>query len=53
MDLGLPTGTIAFWGSHVLWILTVDYTFKPYNAEIFCINHGDQKAFFQFEIIMS
>ena len=29
MGLGLPTGTIAFWGSHVLRLLTVDYTFKP------------------------
>ena len=26
--LGLPTGTIAFWGTLVLRILTVDYTFK-------------------------
>ena len=26
--LDLPTGTIAFWGTLVLRILTVDYTFK-------------------------
>ena len=26
-DLGLPTGTIAFWGTLVLRILTVDHTF--------------------------
>ena len=25
---GIPTGTIAFWGTHVLRILTVDYTFE-------------------------
>ena len=30
---GIPTGTIAFWGTHVLSILTVDYTFKyHYNS---------------------
>ena len=26
--LGLPTGTIAFWGTLVSRILTVDHTFK-------------------------
>ena len=26
--LGIPTGTIAFWGTLVLRILTVDHTFK-------------------------
>ena len=31
--LSLPTGTIAFWGTLVPRILTVDYTFKlPYFA---------------------
>ena len=25
---GIPTGTIAFWGIHVLRILTVDYIFN-------------------------
>ena len=25
--------------------------FHPDNAQIFCINHGDQSVFFQFEII--
>ena len=25
---GMPTGTVAFWGTHGLRILTVDYTFK-------------------------
>ena len=28
LGLGLPTGTIAFWGSLVPRILTVDYSFK-------------------------
>ena len=27
------------------------YFLNPYSAGIFCINHGDEKAFFQFEII--
>ena len=26
---GIPTDTIEFWGTHVLGISTVDYTFKP------------------------
>ena len=28
MELGLPTGTIAFWGTLVPRILTVDHTFN-------------------------
>ena len=28
LGLGLPTGTISFWGTLVPRILTVDYTFK-------------------------
>ena len=32
---GIPTGTIAFWGTHVLCILTVDYTFKYHDNSIF------------------
>ena len=32
---GIPTGTIAFWGTHVLRILTVDYTFKYRDNSIF------------------
>ena len=32
---GIPTGTIAFWGIHVLRILTVDYTFKYHYNSIF------------------
>ena len=28
LGLGLPTGTIAFWGTHVLQILKSDYTFN-------------------------
>ena len=31
--LGLPTGTIAFWGTLVPRILTVDYTFK-HNSDM-------------------
>ena len=28
--------------------------FNPYNAELFCINHGDQRGFlFQFQIIIN
>ena len=34
---GTPTGTIAFWGTHVLRILTVDYTFKYHDNSIFCL----------------
>ena len=30
---GIPTGTIAFWGSHVQRILTVDYAFKNTTAQ--------------------
>ena len=30
--LGLPTGTIAFWGTLVPRILTVDHTFKIYRS---------------------
>ena len=35
--LGLPTGTIAFWGTLVPRILTVDHTFKlffPFNNQV-------------------
>ena len=32
--LGLPTGTIAFWGTLVPRILTVDYTFNLSNLKI-------------------
>ena len=31
---GIPTGTIAFWGTHVLRILPVDYTFKYHGNSI-------------------
>ena len=30
---GIPTGTIAFWGTHVQHILTVDYAFKNTTAQ--------------------
>ena len=30
-DIDLPMGTIAFWVTHVLHILTVDYTFNMRN----------------------
>ena len=32
---GIPTGTIAFWGTHVLSILTIDYTSKFRDNSIF------------------
>ena len=32
--LGLPTGTIAFWGTLVPRILTVDYTFNKHPSQI-------------------
>ena len=32
---GIPTGTMAFWGTHVLRILTVDYTSKYRDISIF------------------
>ena len=34
---GIPTGTIAFWGAHVLHILRVDYTFKSNNEEMMIV----------------
>ena len=33
LGLGLLTGTIAFWGTLVPRILTVDYTFNPFDPD--------------------
>ena len=35
---GIPTGTIAVWGIHVLHILTIDYTFNAWFAPCFCLS---------------
>ena len=32
---GIPTGTLVFWGTHVLHILPVNYTFKYRDNSIF------------------
>ena len=41
--LGLPTGTIAFWGTFVPRILTVDYTFNMHSYGEPIDVHGNTK----------
>ena len=45
LGLGLPTGTIAFWGTLVPRILTVDYTFKVFKRG--CIFWEDSDRFLE------
>ena len=40
----------AFWAQHRY---ITGGQFNPYNAELFCINHGDQRVFFKFKVIIN
>ena len=43
--LGLPTGTIAFWGTLVPRILTVDHTFKHQDLQMFGLKLKKYESF--------
>ena len=50
--LGLPTGTIAFWGTLVPRILTVDHTFKYYHDNVFtCITEIAQSKYYKDNVL--